>query len=320
MLAPLRLVLFILVCPLLAAGLHVLQAAEPRGTAQVAESTDTSTFPPELVQLVPSDRNPLFTGGAAGAWDVALRERGWIARQDDRWQMWYTGYDGTREGLKMLGHATSDDGLNWVRDPRNPLVRNLWVEDVMVVRQGDTYYMFAEGRNDQAQLLSSSDGVEWNRRGPLDIRYVDGRPLSAGPYGTPTAWFEDGVWYLFYERMDAGVWLARSTDMKVWTHVQDEPVLSPGPDRYDGLMIALNQVIRHEGRYYASYHGSGDRERPRQWCSCVAVSDDLRKWQKYPGNPIVADNKSSGIWIDDGRGYRFYTMHDQVDLYLPRRD
>src|SRR5204863_475035 len=103
------------------------------------------------------------------------------------------------------------------------------VEDMMVVRQDAKWYMFAEGLNDQAQLLTSTDRVHWTRQGQLDVRYTDGKPLTPGPYGTPTAWHEDGTWYLFYERSDKGVWLATSKDLKTWTNKQDEPVLLPGP-------------------------------------------------------------------------------------------
>ncbi|HEY3394880.1 MAG TPA: hypothetical protein VGK58_19405, partial [Lacipirellulaceae bacterium] len=41
-------------------------------------------------------------------------------------------------------------------------------------------------------------------------------------------------------------------------------------------------------------------------------------WQKYSGNPIVEDNKSSGIIVLDGQAYRLYTMHEQVDVFYSR--
>ncbi len=70
--------------------------------------------------------------------------------------------------------------------------------------------MFAEGKNDIAHQLSSADGRHWDELGPLDVRLRNGSPIPAGPYGTPTIWFENGTWYLFYERRDQGVWLATS--------------------------------------------------------------------------------------------------------------
>jgi len=211
---------------------------------------------------------------------------------------------------------------------------------MQVVRRAETYYMFAEGPEDHAHWFTSPDGLNWTRQGTLDIRSTDGRPISPGPFGTPTAWFENDVWYLMYERGDLGVWLAKSNDLKVWTHVQDKPVLEPGPGDYDKYRIAVNQVIKYQGRYYAFYHGSGAEMAPRQWTTNVAVSSDRVHWKKYPGNPIVPGDRSSGIVVPDievgpnsnarlagstlsqfefnrPMKFRLYTMHSQVEAFLP---
>lgn len=276
-------------------------------------------FPPELVHFRPYGRNPVFTSAGPGHWDASIRERGWIRREGNIWRMWYTGYDGSPAGTRQLGYASSPDGLVWTRAAQNPIFREGWVEDMQVLKYGDTWLMFAEGQDDQAQLLSSRDGLSWKREGALDVRYTDGKPLSKGPYGTPAVLFEEGIWYLFYERRDEGVWLARSTDLKIWTHVQDEPVLVPGPEPYDRLMIAFNQVLKHDGRYYASYHGTGTTEKPRLWTTNLAVSTDLVHWKKYPHNPLLPerDNKSSGVFVHDGKAFRLYTMHDAVNVHFP---
>ncbi|MFT5094472.1 MAG: hypothetical protein ACI93T_003312 [Porticoccaceae bacterium] len=91
----------------------------------------------------------------------------------------------------------------------------------------------------------------------------------------------------------------------------------PGPDKFDVDLIAMNQVFKHQGRYYASIHGS--KAGSKLWASGIAVSDDLRSWKKYPGNPLrpISENKSSGLFIHDGKQFRFYTMHDQVHVHLP---
>lgn len=279
-------------------------------------------FPSELTQFVPSDRNPVFTAEGDGHWDVKIRERGWILREGDQWKMWFTGYDGTRPGQKKLGYATSNDGFVWKRNAQNPVYSERWVEDVCVVPYNGLYYMFAEGAEDRAQLLTSRDGIDWKRVGHLDVRQVNGEPISDGPYGTPTAWFEDGRWNLFYERGDRGIWLARSNDTKIFTNVDDEPVLKPGPEEYDQDQIAMNQIIRHHGRYFAVYHGAkkpSDPKQPSLWATGLATSTDLIHWKKYSGNPLrpIAENKSSGLLIFDGEQFRLYTMHNQVDVYLP---
>jgi hypothetical protein len=289
--------------------------------AEIAAGDRTEAFPRELVDFVPAAENPVFEAEGSGHWDLKLRERGWVLREGTSYSLWYTGYDGTREGQKMLGLATSEDGLHWARAAANPLCRDQWVEDMMVVKQGATYYMFAEGRNDQAQLLTSADRVNWEPQGTLDVRSTNGKPLTAGPFGTPTGWYEDGTWFLFYERQDAGVWLATSKDLKIWTNVQDEPVLARGPEPYDKEQIALNQIVKHDGRYYAYYHGSGSTTKPALWTTSVATSTDLVHWTKYPKNPLQpeTENKSSGILVNDGQQFRLYTMHDKVQVHFLRK-
>jgi hypothetical protein len=179
--------------------------------------------------------------------------------------------------------------------------------------------MFAEGtENQNSVMLKSTDGIEWKWEGRLDVRRADGKRLVDGPVGTPTVWIENGKSYLFYEQLDKGVWLATTSDVdsRVWTNVQDEPVLVPGPAEYDKEMIAFNQVIRYKHAYYAFLHGSGDSAAPRTWTTNIARSTDLVHWDKYPGNPLLEDNKSSGIVVPVGQGFRLYTMHDQVDAYV----
>lgn len=276
-------------------------------------------FPRSITTWAPLPANPVFEGAGGDAWDARIRERGWVLIEDGVYHLWYTGYNEERSPLRMLGHATSRDGLHWERDPRNPIYDSSWVEDMCVVRDGGTYLMFAEGKGDIAHLLTSTDRVQWTEQGPLDVRKTDGTPIPPGPYGTPTVWVEDGTWYLFYERGDQGVWLATSKDRKVWTNVQDAPVLAMGPEPYDRHAVALNQVVKRGGVYYAIYHANAHKPW-KDWTTCLARSKDLVHWEKYPGNPIAENNASSGILVDpDGDGPaegRLFTMHPDVRVYL----
>lgn len=275
-------------------------------------------FPPELTKFETYSNNPVFTAHGPGNWDQAIRERGWILNEEGVYHMWYTGYGLPDSSPKKLGYATSQDGITWARYPQNPIYSDHWIEDMMVVRAGATYYMFAEGLNDEAQLLTSTDRVHWTRQGKLTIHSHDGAPLSPGPYGTPTGYYEKDAWYLFYERNDEAVWLATSRDLKTWTNVQDEPVLTPGPDTYDREMIALNQIVKHDGYYYAYYHGLKADAEPQEWTTNIAASSDLLHWKKYDGNPILGENKSSGILVMNGDEFRMYTMHPEVCLHLSK--
>ncbi|HEX8201209.1 MAG TPA: glycosylase [Isosphaeraceae bacterium] len=287
------------------------------GWAAAAAAED---FPRDLVNWVPDPAHPVVFRGAGGeAWDRTIRERGWIGVEGPTYHLWYTGYNEGRSPLRFLGHATSADGVRWTRDPANPVHAASWVEDVCVVRQGGRYELFAEGRNDVAHRLTSADGLHWDERGPLDVRKVDGSPIDPGPYGTPTAWFAAGTWYLIYERGDRGAWLATSRDLTTWTNLRDDPVLVPGPDAYDSQAVAVDQVLRRDGVYYALYHANAHRPW-RDWTTNIARSRDLIHWEKYPGNPIVGGNSSSGLLVEDARGTRLYTMHPEVRLFVNPAD
>lgn len=278
--------------------------------------------PSELVAFGPPSAEPLFAGGGADAWDRDLRERGWILRHRGCWHLWYTGSNPDRDPVRRLGHATSGDGLNWTRFA-GPLLPGRWVEDVCVARAGgpdgsgaETFRMVAEGEHDIAHLLASRDLLSWRPCGSLDIRLASGVAIPDGPRGTPTLWFDRGLWHLYYERRDEGVWLATSRDCRTFTNVSDEPVLGCGPDVYDRHGIAIDQIVRFDGRWYAYYHASPDPAR-QTWQTCLAASDDLIRWEKWAGNPVMPvdpahPKRSSATLIHDGERLRLYTTHPDV--------
>lgn len=276
-------------------------------------------FPRDFTEWAPLVDRPVFAGTGQDTWDKKIRERGWILKVGETYHLWYTGYNDDRSPLRLLGHATSADGLKWERDKRNPIFTKGWVEDMCVLQHEGKFLMFAEGEGDIAHALSSPDGVDWTEEGRLDVRKHDGTPISPGPYGTPTVWFEEGTWNLFYERGDQGVWLATSKDRKVWTNVQDEPVIAMGPQQYDLHAVALNQVFRRDGLYYGLYHANATKPW-RDWSTCIARSRDLIHWEKAPVNPIIGQNRSSAILVPAPDGSdRLYTMHPDVRVYAKRR-
>jgi len=277
-------------------------------------------FPAELVTFTPFEKNPVFEGAGPGHWDENIRERGWILYEDNMYHLWYTGYQGGKDDRKNLGYALSTDGIHWQRHPDNPVYSKNWTEDMMIVKVEDVYYMFAEGQHDITHLLTSTDRIHWEEHGSLVINQANGEPISPGPFGTPTAYYEDGIWYLFYERNDEAIWLATSKDLKVWTNVQDDPVIECGPQAYDKKMIALDQVIKYAEVYYAYYHGLEPNTSPDEWTSAIAASTDLVHWEKYPGNPIIRGDKSSPVLVHTDKGYRLYTMHPSLCLYFQQKE
>jgi hypothetical protein len=191
-----------------------------------------------------------------------------------------------------------------------------------VLKKDATYYMFAEGLDDMAHLLTSKDRIHWQEQGELDIRMSNGQPISSGPRGTPTAWYENDTWWLFYERRDLAVYVATSKDMKIWTNVIDQPCIERGPDAYDRYAVAIDQIVKYGDRYFAYYHASA-LPKWGEWTTCIATSDDLVHWRKYAKNPIIPVNPaspgaSSGTIIHDGQAWRLYTTHPDVRVYFSK--
>lgn len=270
-------------------------------------------FPDILVKFRPMIKEAVFSGTGTQTWDEQIRERGFILKEKDGYHLWYTGYS-KKDPIKHLGYATSTDGLAWKRHSANPINPNLWIEDVFVLKKGKNYYMFAEGKGDTTHLLVSSNKTSWKELGNLKIRKTNGQPIDKGAFGTPCVIKVNKTYYLFYERDDLGIWLAKSNNLIDWINVQDQPVLEMGPEPYDKFGVAMNQVIYYQGYYYGYYHATAFKDW-REWSSNVAVSKDLIHWTKYPQNPIIRNNESSNILVPDGQGFRLYTMHSKVQVY-----
>ena len=168
------------------------------------------------------------------------------------------------------------------------------------------YYMMAEGVHDWAHLLTSTDRGTWNDHGSIVIREPGGTPIcdpkdSNCHAGTPTLWRENGTWYLFFEQNDLASWLASTTEETPlhFTKVQSAPVLSPGPEPYDKVAIACDEIIKYDGKYYMYYHATA-HDPWDDWCYSIAVSDDLIHWTKYGKNPLSYDGDAP-ILVDNGR-------------------
>src|SRR4051812_25631693 len=79
-------------------GIAHVAAGQAPALTRKRPTSRRDAFPPELVKWSPAADNPIFTAEGPGHWDVKIRERGWILREADTYRMWFTGYDGTREG------------------------------------------------------------------------------------------------------------------------------------------------------------------------------------------------------------------------------
>ncbi|MGA7340230.1 MAG: hypothetical protein WBE72_16320 [Terracidiphilus sp.] len=126
-----------------------------------------------------------------------------------RWRMWYSG--GAQYEPNAVGHATSKDGLHWVKDPGNPVfqpdARFEWekqrVAGIQVIEQDGWFYGFYIGYRDidhaQIGLARSRDGIHaWQRCPSNPIIRATGSGFDADACYKPYAVFSSGKWMLWY--------------------------------------------------------------------------------------------------------------------------
>ena len=132
------------------------------------------------------------------------------------YRMWYSG--GEQYEPDAIGHATSRDGLTWLKHGANPVFRPDpaldWERDrvtaCQVIRHGDGYLMFYIGFRDrdhaQIGLARSADGLTGWVRHPANpiIRPGLGKWDQDAVY-KPYAILDDRRWLLWYNGRRGGV-------------------------------------------------------------------------------------------------------------------
>jgi hypothetical protein len=274
-----------------------------------------------LMKWTACPENPVLRSGAQGAWDENIRERMWVIFEDGKFHAWYGGWKGPycqmQHKLVQLGYATSTDGVHWKRHRDNPIFADRWVEDMCVVRSGDTYFMYAEDESYKKtviHLLTSPDKIHWTPQGNV-LEKVPGSNWEANWVGTPLVWKEGTQWYMLYEGGGPGdIALALSSDGRNWSRDRNNPVLpnAPGP-AWDDQVTAGDSVIKLGNVYYLFYHAIGT-----VWQTGIATSSDLVHWTRFEGNPISKEH--SAVVVDVGDKYFLYTWdgvhRGAVNLYM----
>ena len=150
----------------------------------------------------------------------------------------YYGYN-SPSGHRIIGRATSSDGLHWTKDPNNPLLSasqgqwdsvdvsmpNVWYENGM-------WYMLYGGNSVglgdwHIGLATSSDGIYWTKSASNPVL-----PENVGQWDSstePSSVIKIGsVYYLWYYSIPHEIGFATSTDLITWTRDPNNPIFPSG--------------------------------------------------------------------------------------------
>ena len=114
-----------------------------------------------------TDYGLVLSRGSSGEWDRQI----WVPmvwKEGGIYHMMYTG----KNRVLQIGHATSSNGINWVKDSSNPVFNcpaGTWCHDYTesfgVMKVSNTYYMWVSnlgGGKRQSGVATSTDLVNWN--------------------------------------------------------------------------------------------------------------------------------------------------------------
>ena len=139
------------------------------GVIQIGYATS-----PDGISWTKHPGNPVLSVGTVGSWEDEDVTGPSVLKDGSTYHMWYGGHDGS---TFRIGHASSSDGITWVKDPANPVLDVgdvgewdwLSVYSPDVVQVGDGFKMWYSGQALpeawQTGFASSMDGTTWFRHG-----------------------------------------------------------------------------------------------------------------------------------------------------------
>ena len=284
--------------------------------------------------------NPVLSPVSLSNWEDWSVYAPCVLKHEDTLKMWYTG---TKSGgVQQIGYATSTNGINWQRDPHNPVLTvgpaGTWDAEYVghpeIILVDTTYHMWYAGTNfsnisARIGYATSPDGINWTKYddpSTTNPPYAQSDPvLTPGP---PGSWdsaalaghfiFFDGdtfhVWYggcdsLLNRRYRIGY--AESPDGINWTKdTLNNPVYYGLAGSWDSVSVATPCVMVDSSGYKMWYHGYDSSH----WRIGYATSSDGITW--VPLDTPVLNIGDPGTWDDkniynphvllDGTTYRMW--------------
>ncbi|MBN1318492.1 MAG: carboxypeptidase regulatory-like domain-containing protein [Anaerolineales bacterium] len=221
------------------------------------------------------DANPILTVGPVASWDHKTIYDPVVLKNGATYEMWYYATNSSNE--TAIGHATSSDGIDWDKDPNNPVLTTgspgSWdssrIYAPSVIENGGAFVMWYQGYDDEWNVgigrATSVDGTIWVKdpaypvlepggEGTWDEDYV-GRPCVI--YDTAAAVYR--MWYEGQNEKGEGFGYAYSPDGIVWTKSAMNPILFPGlTGAWDEEGIGFPEVIQDGASYEMWYTSSGE--------------------------------------------------------------
>lgn len=230
---------------------------------------------------------PVIVVGAKGGWDAGDIETPTVAKVGDVYHLWYCGRAVSEEAetwstdtAYKIGHATSIDGIKWVKDPKNPVIglgnkaRNEWnwagASEPSVIYEDGVFKMWFVGVNVlggkchlHVGYATSTDGSNWREypKNPVIASKPTAKSIDYNGYFCPFVAKEGNRYIMFYvsdswNSLPVGpIRYATSVDGIDWT-IGSAEILSKGDvSSWTSTGIFAPSAIIENGRLSIWYTG-----------------------------------------------------------------
>jgi predicted GH43/DUF377 family glycosyl hydrolase len=207
---------------------------------------------------------------------------GSLRRQDGRWHMIYCG---NREN--DIEHASSADGLHWVKDNRSPVYRGAYAPSlVQDGRELRMYYMHDPGlgkgeeRPWEVHLATGEDLYTLRPHAANPVIRIS-QPWEKDRLFYPFVIREGKTWIMFYasywdrkipgeRRRYTAIGMATSPDGVRWTKHGGNPILTPIPGSAYESVYNSSQSVIWDGDHYKMYYASRIDMIHKYYAICMA--------------------------------------------------
>ncbi len=231
------------------------------------------------ISWIKYDGNPVLDTSLPSTWDDYGVYRPAVLHDGVKFHMWYTGFG----AVSQIGHATSDDGIVWLKDPANPVIEP--GIGALEWDGGGAYSpsaVFAEGiyriwytgycsrTGTTIGYAESPDGTAWTKYPGNPVIEAANKGWEGSDVYAPSVVFDGAEYHLWYVawRTDfpllkmgfSRIGYATSANGLSWTKYVKNPVVKPGWGiftRWDGRGVSYPSVILDGDQFKMWFVGDG---------------------------------------------------------------
>jgi hypothetical protein len=242
---------------------------------------------------LPYTNNPILTPGPPGSWDAGAIETMTVVNVAATYHLYYEGWarraDGTL-GVIQIGHATSNDGLHWTKDPLNPVLPkgkgNEWDRsgtwDPSILYEDGIFKLWyggSKGQDCEWGYAASIDGARFEKHGQLSqLGQVEDDHVV---HDRATGRYFMYYWNRQYE--PEGLYCAQSPNETNFDFASAQPIHIAGLP-YSTMMYKFPNVFQDGGQWFM-FFGQFVRPGCADCWTGYATSKDGLRWQLQ--NPQV---------------------------------